>query len=148
MLRQLLILMFLLVIFSCGKENKNDPRLKYVGQWNFKSNSFSYSGYYDYNVPPGQSPVWTSNTSTSTLYNDSTGSIQLGEDANELIFKYCESCEPIIYNLNDEGEHYSENYGAFVGWTLTDSTFFNMVTPAPPGYSTSYSTLDIQGWKL
>ena len=52
-----------------------------------------------------------------------SGSIQLGEEENELIFKYCESCEPIIYNLNDEGEHYSENYGAFIGWTLTDSTF-------------------------
>ncbi len=146
MQRLLFLLIFLLGFVSC--EKKNDPRLKYIGQWNFKSNNFSYSGYYDYNVPPGQSPVWTSTTSTTTLYNDSTGSIQLGENPNELIFKYCESCEPIIYNLNDEGEQYSENYGAFIGWTLTDSTFFNIVTPAPPSYSTSYSTLDIQGWKL
>ena len=137
---------FLLISISCNKEN--DERLKYVGDWNFKGNEFSYSGYYDYNVPPGQSPDWVSTSSSSTDYNDSTGSILLAESPNELIIKYCESCDPVIYNLSDSGEKWSDNYGAFVGWTLTDSTFFNIISPEPPGYNTSYSTYNIEGWKL
>ena len=137
---------FLLVLLSCEKEN--DPRLKYVGDWNFKGNGFSYSGYYDYNVPPGQSPNWVSTSSSSTDYNDSTGSILLSEIQNELIIKYSESCDPVIYNLSDSGEKWSDNYGAFVGWTLTDSTFFNIISAEPPGYSVSFSTYNIEGWKL
>tara|TARA_B110001452_G_scaffold77945_1_gene63500 strand:+ start:1438 stop:1773 length:336 start_codon:yes stop_codon:yes gene_type:complete len=93
---------FLFLFTSCNKEN--DERLKYVGDWNFKGNGFSYSGYYDYNVPPGQSPNWVSTSSSSTDYNDSTGSILLAEIPNEIIMKYCESCDPIIYNLSDSGE--------------------------------------------
>lgn len=137
---------FLLVLLSCEKEN--DPRLKYVGDWNFKGNRFSYSGYYDYNVPPGQSPNWISTSSSSTDYNDSTGSILLADNPNELIIKYCESCDPVIYILSDSGEKWSDNLGAIVGWTLTDSTFFNIISPEPPGYTPSYSTYNIEGWKL
>ncbi|MEK9620309.1 MAG: hypothetical protein VW078_09475 [Flavobacteriales bacterium] len=137
---------FLLVLISCEKEN--DPRLKYVGDWNFKGNGFSYSGYYDYNVPPGQSPNWISTSSSTTDYNDSTGSILLADNPNELIIKYCESCDPLIYNLSDSGEKWSDNLGAIVGWTLTDSTFFNIISPEPPGYTPSYSTYNIEGWKL
>jgi hypothetical protein len=137
---------FLLVLLSCEKEN--DPRLKYVGDWNFKGNRFSYSGYYDYNVPPGQSPNWISTSSSSTDYNDSTGSILLADNPIELIIKYCESCDPLIYNLSDSGEKWSDNLGAIVGWTLTDSTFFNIISPEPPGYTPSYSTYNIEGWKL
>ena len=137
---------FLLVLLSCEKEN--DPRLKYVGDWNFKGNRFSYSGYYDYNVPPGQSPNWISTSSSTNDYNDSTGSILLADNPNELIIKYCESCDPLIYNLSDSGEKWSDNLGAIVGWTLTDSTFFNIISPEPPGYTPSYSTYNIEGWKL
>ena len=137
---------FLFLFTYCNKEN--DGRLKYVGDWNFKGNGFSYSGYYDYNVPPGQSPNWVSTSSSSTDYNDSTGSILLSEIQNELIIKYSESCDPVIYNLSDSGEKWSDNYGAFVGWTLTDSTFFNIIIPEPPDYNTSYSTYNIAGLKL
>ena len=137
---------FLLVLLSCEKEN--NPRLKYVGDWNFKGNGFSYSGYYDYNVPPGQSPNWISTSSSTTDYNDSTGSILLVDNPNELIIKYCESCDPVIYNLSDSGEKWSVNLGAIVGWTLTDSTFFNIISPEPPGYTPTYSTYNIEGWKL
>ena len=154
----LLIIIPLVFFFSCEKENEvsyaneeeehnypdNHPNMDYVGNWNFKGNSFSYSGYYIY-TPEAE---WYSTSSSTINYNDSTGSIQLGENMNELIFKYCEACEPVIYNLNDSGEVWSENLGGFVGWTLTDSTFFNMVNPGPPSYSPSYSTYNIEGWKL
>ncbi|GIR11719.1 MAG: hypothetical protein CM15mP23_02940 [Cryomorphaceae bacterium] len=83
-----------------------------------------------------------------TDYNDSTGSIQSGENIDELIFKYCGNCAPIIYNLNDSGYVYSEYYGGNTGWIITDSTFFNIVSPPPPSYSSSYSTYNIEGWKL
>ena len=137
---------FLLVLLSCEKEN--DPRLKYVGDLNFKGNGFSYSGYYDYNVPPGLSPNQISSSSSTTDFNDSTGSILLADNPNELIIKYCESCDPLIYNLIDSGEKWSDNLGAIVGWTITDSTFFNIISPEPPGYTPSYSTYNIEGWKL
>ena len=116
----------------------------YTGDWNFKGTEFSYSGYYIY-TPEAE---WYSTSSSTTSYNDSTGSIQLGQNTNELIFKYCEACEPVVYNLNDSGEVWSESLGGYVGWTLTDSTFFNMVNPGPPSYSPSYSTYNIEGWKL
>ena len=137
---------FLFLFSSCKKEN--DARLKYVGDWNFKGNGFSYSGYYDYNVPPSESPNWVSTSSSTTDYNDSTGCILLAENPNELIIKYCESCDPVIFDLSNIGEKWSENLGAIVGWTLTDSTFFNIINPEPPGYNTSYSTYNIEGWKL
>lgn len=138
---------FLFLFTYCNKEN--DGRLKYVGDWNFKGNSFSYSGYYDYNVPPGQSPNWVSSSSSTTDYNDSTGSIELGDNSNEIIIKYCESCHSVIYNLNENGEEeWSDNYGGNIGWTLTDTTFFKIVAPSPPSYSPSFSTYDVEGWKL
>tara|TARA_A100001011_G_scaffold379394_1_gene445356 strand:+ start:630 stop:1169 length:540 start_codon:yes stop_codon:yes gene_type:complete len=124
--------------------NSIDFNSIYTGNWNFKGNSFSYSGYYIY-TPEAE---WYSTSSSTTSYNDSTGSIQLGQNTNELIFKYCEACEPVVYNLNDSGEVWSESLGGYVGWTLTDSTFFNMVNPGPPSYSPSYSTYNIEGWKL
>jgi len=128
-----------LVLLSCEKEN--DLRLKYVGDWNFKGNGYSYSGYYIYDSLLNSH--WTYNESFTTDYNDSTGSIELGDNSNELIIKYCESCDPVIYNLSDSGEKWSDNYGAIVGWTLTDSTFFNIISPEPPGYTPSFSTYNI-----
>ena len=118
----------------------------YTGNWNFKGNEFSYSGYYVWDSL--MNSEWVTNITINTNYNDSTGSIQLGENVNELIFKYCESCDPIIYNLNDSGLVYSPSLGGDVGWTLTETTFFNIVIPTPPGYSSSYTTVDIEGWKL
>ncbi len=128
-----------MVLLSCEKEN--DLRLKYVGDWNFKGNGYSYSGYYIYDSLLNSH--WTYNESFTTDYNDSTGSIELGDNSNELIIKYCESCDPVIYNLSDSGEKWSDNYGAIVGWTLTDSTFFNIISPEPPGYTPSFSTYNI-----
>ena len=118
----------------------------YTGNWNFKGNGISYSGYYVYDSLLNSE--WVSNVTITTNYNDSTGSIQLGANINELIFKYCESCEPIIYNLNDSGFFWSEGLGGNTGWSLTDTTFYSIITPAPPSYSTSYSAYDIEGWKL
>ena len=118
----------------------------YVGDWNFKGTEFSYSGYYIYDSLLNSE--WVSDITITTNYNDSTGSIQLGENINELIFKYCEDCSPVIYNLNDSGFVYSPGLGGETGWVLTDTTFFNIVIPSPPGYSTSYTTVDIEGWKL
>jgi hypothetical protein len=136
---------FLLVLLSCEKEN--DPRLKYVGDWNFKGNGYSYSGYYIYDSLLNSH--WTYNESFKTDYNDSTGSIELGDNSNEIIIKYCESCHSVIYNLNENGEEeWSDNYGGNIGWTLTDTTFFKIVAPSPPSYSPSFSTYDVEGWKL
>lgn len=133
----ILSLLFIVLIgVSCKKDEKEDPRLKYVGQWNFKSNSYSFSGYYDYS---GQTPVWTYSESSSTGYNDSTGSISLGSSENELIIRYCNTCQSEVFNLNENGEG---------SWTLTESTFFNDIQPAPPGYTSAYSTYNIEGWKL
>ena len=136
--------------FACEKEENhddaNDPNMVYVGDWNFKGSGVSYSGYYVYDSLLNSE--WIANVTYTTNYNDSTGSIQLGENIDELIFKYCEICDPVIYNLNDSGFVWSENLGGDIGWTLTDSTFFHIITPPPPGYSTSYSTYDIEGWKL
>lgn len=148
-----LVLVFIAIGLFLGceiEEETNDisyhPNMDYVGDWNFKGNGFTYSGYYVYDSL--MNSEWVANTTITTNYNDSTGSIQLGENINELVFKYCASCEPIIYNLNDSGLVWSETLGGNVGWVLTDTTFFNIVTPQPPGYSTSYSTYDIEGWKL
>ena len=116
----------------------------YTGDWNFKGNGYSYSGYYIY-TPYAE---WTYNESFTTNYNDSTGSVQLGENINELIIKYCGSCKPVVYNLNNEGLEWSDSFGGNVGWTLTDTTFFEIVIPSPPGYSPSFSTYNIEGWKL
>ena len=110
--------------------------MKYVGDWNFKGNSYSFSGYYDYS---GMDPVWTYSETSSTSYNDSTGSIQLGVNENELIFKYCSSCPAEVYNINENG---------LGSWTLNETDFYNDVQPSPPGYSSAYSTYNIQGWKL
>ena len=134
-------LLIVITLISCQKEDvtNNDPRLRYVGDWNFKSNSYSYSGFYDYNVPPGYSPIWTYTESFSTGYNDSTGLISIGPNPNELIIQYCNTCPSEVFMLNENGVNL---------WTITDSTFFNDVVPPPPSYSPSYSTLNIEGWKL
>ena len=53
-----------------------------------------------------------------------TGSIELGDNSNEIIIKYCESCHSVIYNLNENGEEeWSDNYRGNIGWTLTDIIF-------------------------
>ncbi len=150
-LRILLSMTIITFIISCIKEKENDlendPRLKYVGDWNFKGNGYSYSGYYIYDSLLNSH--WTYNESFTTDYNDSTGSIELGDNSNEIVIKYCESCHSVIYNLNENGvEEWSDNYGGNIGWTLTDTTFFKIVTPSPPSYSPSFSTYDVEGWKL
>tara|TARA_Y100000991_G_scaffold193515_1_gene161619 strand:+ start:115 stop:573 length:459 start_codon:yes stop_codon:yes gene_type:complete len=146
-LRILLSMTIITFIISCIKEKENDPRLKYVGDWNFKGNGYSYSGYYIYDSLLNSH--WTYNESFTTDYNDSTGSIELGYNSNEIVIKYCESCHSVIYNLNENGEEeWSDNYRANIGWTLTDTTFFKIVTPSPPSYSPSFSTYDVEGWKL
>ena len=118
----------------------------YTGNWNFKGNGVSYSGYYIYDSLLNSE--WVASVTYATDYNDSAGSIQLGENIDELIFKYCEICEPIVYNLNDSGFVYSDYLGGNTGWTITDTTFFNIVIPPPPSDSPSYSTYNIEGWKL
>ena len=144
----IIVFVFLLGLVSCKKENENqnDLRLKYIGQWNFKGNGYTYSGYYVYDSL--MNSQWVENVTITTNYNDSTGIVQLGQNENELVFKYCESCDPVIYNLDEIGLVYSSSLGGNVGWTLTDTTFFNIITPQPPGYSTSYSTYNIEGRKL
>ena len=148
MRKKILLFISIILLISCEKTSNNDldnnPNIGFVGNWNFKGNSFSYSGYYIY-TPEAE---WYSTSSSSTLYNDSTGSIQLGENANELIFKYCESCEEVVYDVSDNGFYWSENLGSNTGWELTDTSFLHIITPPPPSYSTSYSTYNIEGWKL
>ncbi len=143
------------LFFACEEEvekeenhdDANHPNMVYVGDWNFKGIEYSYSGYYIYDSL--MNSEWVIDDEIITNYNDSTGSIQLGVNDNELIFKYCESCTPVIYDLNNNGEQeWSESNGNNTGWTLTDSTFFHIIIPSPPGYSTSFSTYDIEGWKL
>ena len=118
----------------------------YTGNWNFKGISISYSGYYTYDSLLNSE--WVSNVTYTTNYNDSLGTVKMGTNLDELIFKYCETCDPIIYNLNDSGFVYSESLGSNIGWMLTDTTFINIITPPPPSYSPSYSTYSIEGWKL
>jgi hypothetical protein len=152
--KSFLLFITIIFFFACEKEeekqenqdNTNHPNMVYVGDWNFKGNEYSYSGYYTYDSL--MNSEWVIDDEMITNYNDSTGSIQLGVNDNELIFKYCESCNPVIYNLNDSGFVYSPNLGGETGWVLTDTTFFHIVIPSPPGYSTSYTTVDIEGWKL
>lgn len=138
----LICTLFLIIATSCKKnpdltkkEATEDPRMNYVGQWNFKANGYTFSGYYIYTP----NAVWTYTASSTTDYNDSTGIIRLGDSPNELIIKYCSSCSPVIYDLNENGQG---------SWTLSDTIFFNDITPAPPSYSSSYSTYNIEGWKL
>ena len=146
-MKKLLFLFIPFIFFlGCEEEKANNITSIYNGNWNFKGNGISYSGYYVYDSLLNSE--WITNVTYTTNYNDSTGSIQLGENIDELIFKYCEMCEPIIYNLNDSGFVYSEYLGGNTGWIITDTTFFNIVTPPPPGYSPSYSTYNIEGWKL
>ena len=154
MIKSFLVIVTVIFFFACDKaiekdeshDNSNHPNMVYVGDWNFKGSGVSYSGYYTYDSLLNSE--WVSEVTYTINYNDSTGSIEQGENENELVFKYCNDCTPVIYNLNDSGLVYSENYGGYIGWELTDSTFINIITPPPPGYSPSYSTYDIEGWKL
>ena len=114
-MKRILLLVILLVLFIGCEDEVNSGNFTsnynsiYVGDWNFKGNGVSFSGYYTYDSLLNSQ--WVENVTITTNYNDSTGSVQLGENINELIFKYCESCEPIIYNLNDSGFVYSESLG-------------------------------------
>ena len=130
------IIMFTFLGCSKDKAHENDPRLKYVGQWNFKSTHYYFSGYYDYS---GQTPVWTYTESTTIGYNDSTGSVNIGEHENELIVKFCSNCQTRIYNLTDNGSG---------DWTILDSTFFHQLLSPPPGYTPTYTTSEVEGWKI
>ena len=146
-MKKLLFLFIPFIFFlGCEEDKANYISSIYNGNWNFKGYGISYSGYYVYDSLLNSE--WMTNVTYFTDYNDSTGSIQSGENIDELIFKYCGNCAPIIYNLNDSGYVYSEYYGGNTGWIITDSTFFNIVSPPPPSYSSSYSTYNIEGWKL
>jgi hypothetical protein len=135
----LVILSVLSITTACKKEKKDDPRTKYVGSWNFKQTSFTFSGYYDYNVPPGTSPTWVSNTSTNVMYDDNSGSIGFGKEENELIIKYCSSCYERVINLD---------LNVTGSWTLNENDFIDYVQPGPAGYSSYYSTVTVEGTKL
>jgi hypothetical protein len=129
----------ILLLVSCGKLNPNDPRNNYTGDWNFKGNGFSFSGYYNYNVPPGESPQYVMNTNSWTDYNDSTGRIRKGKKSNELIVNYCSTCPDVVYIMEENG---------MGKWTLTSTTFYDDIQPNPPGYTSYYQTYNIEGWKL
>lgn len=125
-------------LVSCRKDEVeifDDPRTAYIGDWNFKGNYYYFSGFYVYN-PDAQ---WTYITETRTDYNDSTGTIKMGDNLNEIIIKYCASCPEQIYDLDENG------MGA---WHINENDFYNDVQPAPPGYNPTYTTYNIQGWKL
>lgn len=146
-MKKLLVLFIPFIIFlGCEEEKANNIISIYNGNWNFKGYGLSYSGYYVYDSLLNSE--WITNVTYFEDYNDSTGSIQSGENIDELIFKYCGNCAPIIYNLNDSGYVYSEYYSGNIGWIITDTTFFNIVSPLPPSFSSSYSTYNIEGWKL
>ncbi|MCH2235998.1 MAG: hypothetical protein MK078_17290 [Crocinitomicaceae bacterium] len=133
---------FLLFSVSCGKDKvnglSNDPRNKYVGTWNFKGNGYYYSGYYIY-TGPDMTAEWTYTESYSTDYNDSTGSVAIGPGENDLLIKYCETCSPVTYNLDESGTG---------SWWINEYEFYNNSNPAPPGYSPVVNTYNIQGWKI
>lgn len=129
---QLLVLVF---IFSSCKKDEPDPRLQYVGDWNFKGTQYYFSGYYIYNP----NPTWTYTSTYTYDYDDSTGSVSLGNNPNELIIKYSSTGPFEVYNLDENGAG---------KWTLSKTDFFHQVVPEPPGYSPSYTTYKIEGWKL
>ena len=142
LLKVLTILVIVFSASSCRKDKVKlfeDPREKYFGTWNFKGNSFSYSGYYDYSGDPADGPVWTSTTTTSTNYNDSTGSVKAGDNLNEVIIKFCSYCQEEVDKLDESGT------GA---WGINEFQFYNNINPGPPGYSPSYSTYNVEGWKI
>jgi hypothetical protein len=126
---------------SCKKEDdpEVDSRAKYVGAWNFKTTVFHYSGYYDYNVPPGSSPIWVTDNETTVSENDSTGSVVLGPGENQLTLKYCSTCSERIIDLDQNGKG---------SWIITDDTFFDDVQPSPPGCPSAYTTIRVDGEKL
>ena len=143
-----IVLLFLLFFISCEKEpyeKENDLRLKYIGDWNFKGNGYSYSGYYIYDSLLNSQ--WTYDETFTTDYNDSTGTIELGENLNEIIIKYCESCNPLIYNLNENGVEVGHIVMVVVLGGPSLIQLFKIVS-APPSYSPSYSTYNVEGWKL
>lgn len=134
----LIFLTVLSALTACKKEEINpqdDPRMKYVGAWNFKGTHHYFSGYYIYNPEP----TWTYISTYTYYYDDSTGSISLGQQPYELIFKYCSTCDPVVYDLRENGAD---------KWTLSETDFFNNVAPEPPGYNPTYTTYKIEGWKL
>jgi hypothetical protein len=135
------VVIVLLLAVSCRPDDgllpENDPRDVYVGNWNFKGNGYSFSGYYIFGED--MEPEWTYTESFSTSHNDSTGSVTIGVGENDLLISYCGTCAPVVYNLNDNG---------IEAWWINETEFFNDVNPAPPSYSPAYSTYNIQGWKI
>ena len=129
----------LLLAISCRPDNglapDNDPRNKYVGDWNFKGNGYSYSGWYIY-TGEDMEAEWTYTASFTTSHNDSTGSVAIGTGENDLLISYCGTCEPVVYNLDENGA------GA---WWINETEFYNDVNPGPPGYSSYYTTYNIEG---
>lgn len=135
----LLVLVLSVFLSSCRKDKEvdtNDYRSVYVGKWNFKSTTYKFSGYYDYS---GFTPIWTYSSSTTIGYNDSTGSVRVGPGKDEIILKYCSSCEEKVLDLK---------YNGLEAWTINETSYFNDVQPAPPGYTSSYTSIYIEGWKL
>lgn len=134
-----LIALTAIAIFSaCKKKDaaqQEDPRLKYVGEWNFKGTHHYYSGFYIYNPDP----TWTFTSTFTYSYDDSTGSISLGENPDQLLVKYCNTCQSLVYNLSENGKG---------KWTLSETDFFNDVQSTPPSYTPTYTTIKVEGWKL
>ena len=75
-----LLFLFISLIFclGCKKEKANNINSIYNGNWNFKGNGISYSGYYVYDSLLNSE--WITNVTYTTDYNDSSGSIQSGEN--------------------------------------------------------------------
>ena len=82
---------------------------------------------------------WTYTESFTTSHDDSTGSVAIGTGENDLLISYCGTCEPVVYNLDENGA------GA---WWINETEFYNDVNPSPPGYSSYYTTCNIEGWRL
>ena len=92
-MKKVLLIFSVVFLFGCdsdedhdaNNDNSNHHNMIYVGDWNFKGNEYTYSGYYTYDSL--MNSEWVVDDEIITHYNDSTGSIQLGANINELIFK-------------------------------------------------------------
>ena len=84
MKKYLLVLGTLVIFFACTKDseirsiddNINHLNSVYVGDWNFKGNEVSYTGYYVYDSLLNS--TWVSDVNYTTNFNDSLGSVELG----------------------------------------------------------------------
>ena len=84
-------------------------------------------------------PEWTYTESFFTSYNGSSGSVDIGVGENDLLISYFGTCEPVVYNLHENG---------LEAWWISETEFYNDVNPGPPSYSPAYTTYNIQGWKI